>query len=272
MEKITIDSKFADQDGEVMVVELGGHVDQSNSYQLQKMFDSIIQSGCFKVIVDFKNLFYMSSAGWGVFVGEIKRFRENGGDIKLATMNPEIYDVYQMLEFYHILDDYPRVEDAAASFGKDTDELDLVPNEPDEHEPIPMPVPEDTAIEEIDLTKDEKTIEMDVTESRDKKDAVAEVIDFIPNGGQGSSFKEGTSKEFIPHTLQKDVKLAELPKAEKVKRVVAENPLVGIWGIRRVLRHEHFGKTRMGIFELWRLLRDLDLNNKHKRYRYYRSC
>ena len=88
------------------MVELDGHIDQSNSHQLQKMFDNILQSGCSKVIVDFNRLFYMSSSGWGVFVGEIKRFRDLEGDIKLTNMNPEIYDVYQMLEFYHIFDDY----------------------------------------------------------------------------------------------------------------------------------------------------------------------
>ncbi len=126
MEKIQIDSKFADKNGEIMIVELGGHVDQSNSFQLQKMFDDIIESKVFKVIVDFKSLHYMSSAGWGIFVGEVKRFRENGGDIRLAAMNPEINDVYQMLEFYHILDDFTTVEEAAASFESDDDVLDIV--------------------------------------------------------------------------------------------------------------------------------------------------
>ena len=87
MEQVQIESKFAGKHGEIMVLELSGHIDQSNSYQLQKMFDNIIHSGCFKVIVDFGKLYYMSSAGWGVFIGEIKRFRDNGGDIKLANMN-----------------------------------------------------------------------------------------------------------------------------------------------------------------------------------------
>lgn len=126
MEQVQIDSKFADKHGEIMVVELGGHIDQSNSYQLQKMFDNIIQSGCFKVIVDFTKLYYMSSAGWGVFIGEIKRFRDNSGDIKLASMNPDIYDVYQMLEFYHILEDYTTVQEAALSFKTEGEELNLI--------------------------------------------------------------------------------------------------------------------------------------------------
>ncbi len=273
MEKITIDSKFADQEGEIMVVELGGYVDQSNSYLLQQMFDNIIQSGCYKVVVDFKNLYYMSSAGWGVFVGEIKRFRENGGDIKLAAMNPEIYDVYQMLEFYHILDDYPKVEEAAASFGREEEELNLVLSKygPEEDKPEA-----DTDFEEIDLSRDEDRSRM-VEESEDNinTDTVAnepaEIISFIPNEVSSSTIGEEKTKS-IPAALQKDIKLSELPLPEKVKKVIEQNPLLGISGIRKVLRHEHFGFTRVGFFELWQLLRRLDLNSKEKRYRYYRSC
>lgn len=51
----------------------------------------------------------------GVLIGEIKRFRENGGDIKLANMGPEIYEIYQMLEFYHIISEYASVADALKS-------------------------------------------------------------------------------------------------------------------------------------------------------------
>ena len=43
MEQVQIESKFADKQGEIMVVELGGHIDQSNSDQVQKMFNNIIQ-------------------------------------------------------------------------------------------------------------------------------------------------------------------------------------------------------------------------------------
>ena len=268
MEKISIDSKFADQEGEIMVVELGGYVDQSNSYLLQQMFDNIIQSGCYKVVVDFKNLYYMSSAGWGVFVGEIKRFRENGGDIKLAAMNPEIYDVYQMLEFYHILDDYPKVEEAAASFGREEEELNLVINKygPDNSVSESQMAPD---IEEVDLSQNNNALHTE--EETVDSDESSDIISFVPNGMPAQSIAEEQADP-IPSALQTDIKLTDLPLPEKVKKVIEQNPLLGIFGIRQVLRHEHFGFTRVGFFELWRLLRRLDLNTKEKRYRYYRSC
>ena len=268
MEKITIDSKFADQEGEIMVVELGGYVDQSNSYLLQQMFDNIIQSGCYKVVVDFKNLYYMSSAGWGVFVGEIKRFRENGGDIKLAAMNPEIYDVYQMLEFYHILDDYPKVEEAAASFGREEEELNLVLNKYEPEDSVGE-TKSGNEFEEIDLSKNNG--ELGSEASAEESDETADIITFIPGDSpQKASVEEQPNP--IQSALQRDIKLPQLPLPEKVKKVIEQNPLLGIFGIRKVLMHEHFGFTKVGYWELWRLLRLLDLNTKEKRYRYYRSC
>ena len=88
----------------------------------------------------------------------------------------------------------------------------------------------------------------------------------------GADFGATSMTEFIPHTLKQNVKLADLPLMEKVKRVVAQNPLLGVYGIRKVLKHEQFGFTRVGLFRLIRLLKELDLNSKDKRYRFYRSC
>ncbi len=269
MEKLKIDSKFADQSGEIMVVELGGHVDQSNSYQLERLFDNIIESGCYRVIVDFSKVYYMSSAGWGVFVGEIKRFRDRGGDIKLANMNPDIYEVYQMLEFYHILDDYPSVEAAAAAFKKDQEEIDMVIDEIEEEEKEkvqeqPQPSAQDTeeTVEEIELEE--------IVPEKEEEEKIEETKEITPI--TSTEFGKETVHEFIPTSLQTDVKLADLPLPEKIKRVIAQNPLIGIWGIRKILRHEHFGRTKVGIFKLYKILRDLDLNTKAKRYRFYRSC
>jgi len=272
MEKLQIESKFADQTGEVMVVELGGHVDQSNSYQLEKLFDNIIQSGCYKVIVDFSNVYYMSSAGWGVFVGEIKRFRDKGGDIKLANMRPEIYEVYQMLEFYHILDDYPSVEAAAASFKKEQEEIDLVIEEIEEESAGKNGIAEDMTQEaELDEPIEETVEEIELEEVNDNVEpSVSRQEENV--SPSGVDFRKETLHEFTPQIIQPDVKLAELPLPEKIKKVVAQNPLIGLFGIRKVLRHEHFGRTKVGIFKLYRLLKELDLDTKEKRYRFYRSC
>ena len=116
-EGIKIETKLVESHPGVVMVETSGYVDQANCHLLQKTIDDSLAGDTYKLIFDFKNLVYMSSAGWGVLIGEIKRFRESGGDIKLANMGPEIYEIYQMLEFYHIISEYPSVEEALKSFG-----------------------------------------------------------------------------------------------------------------------------------------------------------
>jgi hypothetical protein len=59
---------------------------------------------------------YISSAGWGIFISEIKEIRENGGDLKLAAMTGDVFEVFELLEFQTILESFDSVEDAVNSF------------------------------------------------------------------------------------------------------------------------------------------------------------
>ncbi|MEJ2637896.1 MAG: STAS domain-containing protein, partial [Calditrichia bacterium] len=138
MEQILIKTEFVDKTLPVVLVEIGGYIDQGNCDQLQKVFDNLFSSNHFNLIFDLKNLVYMSSAGWGIFVGEVKRFREHGGDIRLLNMTSEVYEIFQMQEFYHILEDYNSLFESLTAFGvtpspeykeEDASNGDLDPNE-----------------------------------------------------------------------------------------------------------------------------------------------
>ena len=248
MKEFNVESKFADKNGEIIILEISGFIDQTNSGKLQKVFDNVLKAENSKVVVDFNNLDYMSSAGWGVFVGEIKRFRSNGGDIKLCNMNPDIYDVFYMLEFYHILEDYKSVKEASLAFEEIGDELDLVSDDANEGSLPESIVVEEDASEEIEFDVSE-TIMTDASHDPAKYSQTFESFDSV-----------------------KDINLQKLPLHEKVKHVIAENPILNIFGIQKVLKHEEFGSETISVFRLWLLLKELDLNNKTKRFRYYRSC
>lgn len=121
MDDLSIKKYFSPGVNDVIIVKLTGYVDHSNSRYVERVISEILNSGKIKIIFDFSELVYMSSAGWGVFVGEIKTVREKGGDIKLASMTPEVSEVYQILEFFHIIDDYTSINDALKSFGKNSE-------------------------------------------------------------------------------------------------------------------------------------------------------
>ncbi|MHA2055033.1 MAG: STAS domain-containing protein, partial [Candidatus Hodarchaeales archaeon] len=67
---IKIVSKKIDKDLNIVLVNLSGYVDQANVYLLQEIIDQNFGNQNYNIIFDLKNLVYMSSAGWGVLVGE----------------------------------------------------------------------------------------------------------------------------------------------------------------------------------------------------------
>ena len=251
MDRVNIESKYADKNGQLMVIKVNGHIDQSNSYMLQKLFEDLLNGDCFKVVVDFGKLDYMSSAGWGVFVGEIKRFRDNGGDIKLANMNADIYDVFQMLEFYHLLEDYPTVQEASESFLQDDATLDLIINSTKD------------GIDNQSQNAGDNNVSQDTSKQ--------EIIEFIP-GESKKDRVEAEKHDIFEQKLTKSVDLKQLPLPQKILTIIAQDPTLSILGIKKKLETEHFGNTKINIIKLALTLIELDLNSKDKRYRYYRSC
>ena len=80
-----------DENGEVSVLRLKGFLDAHTASDLERAMQKLLDDKRFKIIVNFKDLTYISSAGLGVFMGFIEEVRTNGGDIKLTNMNPKIF-------------------------------------------------------------------------------------------------------------------------------------------------------------------------------------
>ncbi len=91
----------------ISVLCIKGYLDAHTAPDLENAFQELVDSQEFKIVVNFKDLSYISSAGLGVFMGFIEDIRKNGGDIKLSDMKPKIYRVFDLLGFptlYDILD------------------------------------------------------------------------------------------------------------------------------------------------------------------------
>ncbi len=58
---------------------------------------------------------------------------------------------------------------------------------------------------------------------------------------------------------------------EKIQHIVAEDPLLGANGIRKALRSDTYGNTKISGWKLMSLLRSMGLGTKEERYRFFRS-
>lgn len=99
-------------------VRVDGVIDTATASQLEEVFDSLLKRGRYRIVVDLAGVDYISSAGWGIFIANIRDVRANDGDIKLANMIPCVYEIYDLLEFDSVLRAYNSVEDARIDFGE----------------------------------------------------------------------------------------------------------------------------------------------------------
>ena len=96
------------QNGDISILALKGYLDAHTAPELENAFQQLVDEKKYRIVVNFSNLSYISSAGLGVFMGFIEDVRDNGGDIKLTNMTPKIFRVFDLLGFptlYDIVDE-----------------------------------------------------------------------------------------------------------------------------------------------------------------------
>jgi anti-anti-sigma factor len=114
---INISFSRPEQNPDISVISVGGFIDTTTSGELEESLKRLLKQGQFNIVVDLGGVNYISSAGWGIFISEIKEIRENGGDLKLAAMIGDVYEVFELLEFQTILEAFDSVQEAVESFG-----------------------------------------------------------------------------------------------------------------------------------------------------------
>ena len=129
MEGIQVSVEKVGPQSDISIIRVGGYIDTTTSSELERALDTLLKSGVFRVIIDLGNVDYISSAGWGIFISEIKGIRERGGDLKLARMIPDVYEVFELLEFHYILKAFDTIEDASQTFDKERGVITLNKND-----------------------------------------------------------------------------------------------------------------------------------------------
>jgi len=100
----------------IQILSLDGYLDAHTAPQFEAVIQKHLEAGRVRIIVDCGKLTYISSAGLGVFMSFIEEIREQGGDIKLASISPKVYQVFEVLGFPELFQIEPDIPAAAARF------------------------------------------------------------------------------------------------------------------------------------------------------------
>ncbi len=112
MENITVQVTHPPQNKNITLLSVKGQIDTFSAPEFAKKLLSVLGEKKFKLIVDLKAVEYISSAGWGIFISEIKNIRSQRGDMVLVGMNPQVSEVFKLLQFDSIMKAFPNVDSA----------------------------------------------------------------------------------------------------------------------------------------------------------------
>jgi anti-sigma B factor antagonist len=93
-----------------------GHLDAHNVDRFEKEMVKLIGNNVVNIIVNCKELNYISSAGMGIIMGYLDEIREKGGDIKLCCVDERVYEIFDLVGFTEIYDFLDSEETAIAKF------------------------------------------------------------------------------------------------------------------------------------------------------------
>lgn len=105
-------------ENKVHIIHLKSVYDASTVEEFEQVLEYLISNSYYRFVIDLARVEFVSSAGWGVFVGELQKLRDNNGDIKLTGMSSEVHDVFLLLELDMFIKAYDTVDDALSDFAR----------------------------------------------------------------------------------------------------------------------------------------------------------
>lgn len=104
--------------GSVQIVSINGSLDALTAPELADALAAELRGGHARLVADLSGLEYTSSAGLRVLLNNVKDARSQGGDLRLAGVQPNVKKVLDLSGFMSIMKSYADVDAAVASFAE----------------------------------------------------------------------------------------------------------------------------------------------------------
>jgi anti-sigma B factor antagonist len=105
-----------EKQGGINIFKLNGRLDSNTSQGFEKKLFQAISDGSKTMVVDFKDLDYISSAGLRVILKATKAIKREDGRIMLCSMQDYVKEVFEIAGFDSFLPIVATMDDALDSF------------------------------------------------------------------------------------------------------------------------------------------------------------
>ena len=106
--EIFIEEKTMDSD-KVAFIKLKGDLDARTAFELENKLENLFkEKEIYKWVLDFSELSYIASAGFGTLLVNFGRVKKKGGFIKLTNLSGNVREIFKfagLLNAFEIIDD-----------------------------------------------------------------------------------------------------------------------------------------------------------------------
>jgi anti-sigma B factor antagonist len=103
-------------DGDILAIILNGALDAASTPEFDKAIQAHLDAGCSKIIIDCRNMPYISSLGMGSLIVLQTKLKRRGGAVKLSAVFGTAMEVMRMVGIDKVLGIYGDLEFARQSF------------------------------------------------------------------------------------------------------------------------------------------------------------
>ena len=94
---------YQSKEEEFITLTIDGELDASSCLVLDESIQQVVSENEKKILVDCKQLSYISSAGLGVFMSYLQEFAANDIRMVLFNLNPQVKEVFRILGLDNLL-------------------------------------------------------------------------------------------------------------------------------------------------------------------------
>jgi len=260
---------YADPNKEVVIVTARGYIDTTTSPDFSKLIEQQLGLGKYKYVMDLGQVDYISSTGWGVFIGNLREVRDKGGDIVLANMVSGVHNIFTLMDLSSILKDYNSLDGAIAHFIRGTGARRFSDRSP----AVDRSQPDEprARYEKTDRRKDATEVsqeESGISLHKEKSGAPAGSGRGIPSERAYRTGKTSgsTSQKRTPSPADTFFALARTDLGRRILRVVFDYPFYEVKEIAKALKLPEYGWRKASHRAIIQELKKMDLMDKEKRY------
>ncbi|NNE46148.1 MAG: STAS domain-containing protein [Rhodothermales bacterium] len=100
----------------IAVVSVEGELDAHTAPLLGHAFGELIARDRHRIVLDCRELAYMSSAAFGLLIAFVEETRDRGGSVKLADLHYRVSDFLAAMQYPFLPPVYDTVDEAVTSF------------------------------------------------------------------------------------------------------------------------------------------------------------